>query len=75
MFPPVPMRGSFPVCVREEGKPAMAPSPSSPKQGSKWLRWILIECSHHFSKSSPRMAGHGGSCSIEWRQKQDLIII
>lgn len=25
------------------------------KQGSKWLRWILIELSHHFIQSSPRM--------------------
>jgi transposase len=25
------------------------------KQGSKWLRWILVELSHHFVKSSPRM--------------------
>jgi transposase len=25
------------------------------KQGSKWLRWILIELSHHFGKGSPRM--------------------
>ena len=25
------------------------------KQGSKWLRWILIELSHHFAGSSPRM--------------------
>lgn len=25
------------------------------KQGSKWLRWILIELSHHFKNSSPRM--------------------
>jgi len=27
------------------------------KQGSKWLRWILIELSHHFINSSPRMKG------------------
>jgi transposase len=25
------------------------------KQGSKWLRWILIELSHHFVRSSKRM--------------------
>lgn len=27
------------------------------KQGSRWLRWILIELSHHFINSSPRMKG------------------
>lgn len=25
------------------------------KQGSRWLRWILIELSHHFIKGSKRM--------------------
>jgi len=25
------------------------------KQGSKWLRWILVELSHHFIKGSPRL--------------------
>lgn len=25
------------------------------KQGSKWLRWIMIELSPHFAKASPRM--------------------
>ncbi len=30
------------------------------KQGSKWLRWILIELSHHFKTSSPRMKAFYG---------------
>jgi transposase len=30
------------------------------KQGSKWLRWILIELSHHFATSSPRMKAFYG---------------
>jgi len=30
------------------------------KQGSKWLRWILIELSHHFTTSSPRMKAFYG---------------
>lgn len=25
------------------------------KQGSKWLRWILVELSHHFVQGSPRL--------------------
>lgn len=25
------------------------------KQGSKWLRWIMVELSHHFAKSSDRL--------------------
>ena len=26
------------------------------KQGSRWLRWILVELSHHFYKQDPRLA-------------------
>ncbi len=53
------------------------------KQGSKWLRWILIELSHHFAGSSPQMkalyerilAKHGKNTARVAVARQMLVII